>query len=249
MLRSRTRRDRSDDGWPAVGDPRRISAPDLDSALAMARLRFGTYAKVAAARRVSRGVSGFGGKVSVEVWVETAPTTVVAGEPHAVGDDGTLESLLARADAADTVSGRVAEPSVARPTAAAEIVRDPHPAPDVVADPVPPTRTAIPRQRSRRWSKAALGRLGVPTPVLAVLTPPDEPTDPLWVAALAGAIATSMPEPCLAGVAVAHGTGGDGALMLLRAGLSGVALGTLTTSSGPSPATPVALAVAIGELL
>lgn len=230
-----------------------MSGSSLDAAIATARLRFGTEAKVIAARQVRRGVPGLGGKVKVEVWVEPTPTTVVFGEPEVDGDT-TIEVLLARADAADTVAdivpGLVSEPPTPQPPTV-PVSALPHPAPDVLADPLPPRPAVaeIPRQRARRWSKAALSRLGVPGGVLASLTPPDDPSDAKWVAALAGAIAISLPEPCLPGVAVAHGTGGDGALMLLRTGLAGVALGTLTTASGPSPATPVALAAAIGELL
>ena len=240
MLRSRPPRE---DGWPPEGDPRRISASDLDAAMALARLRFGAEARAIAARRVSRGVPGLGGKVNVEIWVQPAPTTVVVGDPELEPNAFcSLDTLIARANAADEV---VASRSVSVIT---QVITEPHPAPDVLADPMP--RAAIPRQQQqRRWSKAALGRLGVPGVVVSALNPPEDPTDAKWVAALAGAIATSLPEPCLAGVAVAHGTGGDGALMLLRTALAGVALGTLTTARGPSPATPVALAAAIGELL
>ena len=239
MLLSRPPRD---DSWPPEGDPRRITAPDLDSAIAKARLRFGAQAHVVAARQVNRGVRGLGGKVSVEVWVQLAPTTVVVGEPESPtegsGEYTAFDDLLARADAGDTL---VEAPSPV-------IITEPHPAPEVLADPVP-RAPAIPRQPVRRWSKAALMRLGVPGPILSALTPPEDPSDARWLAAFAGAIAKSLPQPCLPGVAVAHGTGGDGALMLLRTGLAGVALGTLTTARGPSPATPVALAAAIGELL
>lgn len=247
MHRSRPR----PDVWPPEGDPRRISAADLDAAIAIARLRFGTEARVVAARQVRRGVPGLGGKVTVEVWVESPSPTVVFGEPEAEAD-ATIEALLARADAADTVAGVISEPPPAAPAAPpVPVPVPPHPAPEVVADPLPPRWAGpdLPRQRTRRWSKAALSRLGVPGAVLTSLTVPDEPSDVKWIAALAGAIAAALPEPCLPGVAVAHGTGGDGALMLLRTGLAGVALGTLTTASGPSPATPVALAAAIGELL
>lgn len=222
--------------------------------MATARLRFGASAKVVAARQVTRGVRGLGGKVQVEVLVAAAPTTVTFGTPEADVDvEATIDDLLARADAADTVADVITE-IISEPPAdlsGAVLPVLPHPAPDVLADPLPPREAtpALPRQRTRRWSKAALNRLGVPSAVLTALTVPDDPTDARWVAALAGAIASAVPEPCLPGVAVAHGTGGDGALMLLRTAMAGVALGTLTTASGPSQATPVALAAAIGELL
>jgi hypothetical protein len=103
------------------------------------------------------------------------------------------------------------------------------------------------RPATAAWSRTRLRGLGVPEEVLAAL-PQQEPTDDLrWLVALTDAIGATVPAPASDGDAdvTATGRGLQGALALLRLGVTGVVPSMLILDGRAVPATATELALSI----
>jgi hypothetical protein len=95
------------------------------------------------------------------------------------------------------------------------------------------------------WGRTALKQLGLPTAVLAAL-PAKEPKDDLaWVAALAKAFATVLPEADPSAPVCVSGAGLEGVRGIHAAGRKGMTPGTLTYAGRTAPATAMELALCV----
>ncbi|MCW2599364.1 MAG: hypothetical protein JWM02_1193 [Frankiales bacterium] len=98
------------------------------------------------------------------------------------------------------------------------------------------------------WSRQALTDLALPAAVLDALPGQDPVEDLSWVAALASALSTVLPEPASPDEAhplVVNGYGISGVLGLLDAATRGLTPGTITLGDRTAAATATELALAI----
>ena len=145
----------------------------------------------------------------------------------------------------------------------------PHPAPellDAVAGLLPREEASVPAPRASLpldvlneddeiddpvhagWSLLALARAGVPSEILDRLPALDPEDDLGWLTALRDAIEDLVPPPARLGEgvsAVVDGVGVAGATQMLRAGLAGIAPGTLKMNGKKLRATAAELALAV----
>jgi hypothetical protein len=181
--------------------------------------------------------------VVLEAVPELAPVTPA---PEAIVFD---QEMLAPAPT-PTAAKPVAKPVAPKPLAAKPAApRTRTTAPKSARTTAPARRPAVPAPRrtgsESGWGRTALKQLGLPTAVLAAL-PAKEPKDDLaWVAALAKAFATVLPEADPAAAVCVSGTGLDGVRGILAAGRKGMTPGTITYAGRTAPATAMELALCV----
>jgi hypothetical protein len=107
-------------------------------------------------------------------------------------------------------------------------------------------------ERLPRWSRKALRDLGIPAVILKTLPERNPRTDIGWTQALERAIARHVPAPAALGdqtPAQVSGYGPDGAIIIIRAGASGLTPGALHIDGRRVPATAGELALAVRACL
>jgi hypothetical protein len=338
-LNPAARATQDDEIWPKGRDPRVISAPTLEEAMAAARRQFGLHVQFVAARTMSRGVKGLLGQELVEVLVAStstdgaASTDGTAAEGSGTHAFATLEDLLDLADGADGIGRPIpmgrpyeqayghnadpryagadydtvgygyavgdefgrqpaepdATPSRTIPTHEVSfdaLVREAldrvpsysthepgpvsqlrHPAPEVVVDPIAPSRPrpmpirtaplalgpAQPVLPAPKWSRRRLLALGLPRHLAEALPLRAADDDAGWTQALTAALAQAIESASASGgsipAATVSGRGGSGAIAIVKALAVGAVPDEFDDGNGMRPASPESLARSIRSLL
>jgi hypothetical protein len=181
---------------------------------------------------------------------QPVPVRRVARPAHADAPPVVLEAVPELAPVSPAPEAIVFDQAMLAPPPAAAVAplpRKPSAAP--ARRPATPRKAVVPAPRRTAevsgWGRSALRQLGLPTAVLSAL-PAMEPKDDLaWVAALAKAFATVLPEADPSAAVCVSGTGLDGVKGILAAARKGMTPGTITYAGRTAPATAMELALAV----